>query len=70
MFYGINLSIVFKNDFGVIQEVLRYELIKLFREDIFEYECKDKGLNKNKRDSYAKIVKLIKEFNDSKNILL
>ena len=44
----INLSTVFKNDFGVIQEVLRYELIKLLREDIFEYECKDKGLNIDK----------------------
>ena len=63
----INLTTVFNNSFEVIKGVLRYELIKLFREDIFKYEGIKRNKN-NKRDSFLEIVKLINEYNDSKSI--
>ena len=63
----INLATVFNNSFEVIKGVLRYELIKLFREDIFKYEGIKRNKN-DKKDSYLKIVKLINEYNDSKSI--
>ena len=68
-FLYINLATVFNNDnnYDQIHGILRYELIKLFGEDIFQYEETNKKINNPKVETYIEIVKLIKKYDGFKN---
>ena len=66
-FLYINLSTINNNHIIQIKEIIRYELIKLFGSDIFNYN-KNKKTTDNKQLIYNKIVNLIEIFDNKKDI--